>query len=158
MLNSLQRISMVLTVALLTGCLAPQAREADQRNAEAMAAVERIVNVIVSRRRDQISEMASLPFWSDRWITNQQELQAEFRANPDQTIQAKQLALRVYPLADLAALHPEAWAQIRSAEPAWLEQLYIGAIALEVDGSTESGLLLLRKVDGRWTLAGILDN
>lgn len=123
---------------------------------EAVAAVQHIVDTIVSGQRDKVADMVSLPFWMDTWFTDREQVRAKMGGNEGVPTTAK-MQLRIYPLSDLAVLKPRFWDKIKTAEPAWLADLTLGAIAIELDGRIETGFLLLRRVDGQWRLAGLLE-
>jgi hypothetical protein len=121
-------------------------------------ALQQLVDAVISGQRARIAETASLPFWIDSWITDMDSLRAKFNlAPPESEPRATNLVVRLYPVAHLDALRPEIWEQLKTADPAWLTDLYVAAIALELDGRPESGLLLLRRVDGQLKLAGMVE-
>ncbi|HEY9839821.1 MAG TPA: hypothetical protein V6D23_05130 [Candidatus Obscuribacterales bacterium] len=148
--------SLLLTALLLTSCMTRMGHE--DNDAQAQAAVQQMVDMIMSGKRAQLAEMASLPFWMDDWLTDRQSLQAKFTARmPESEPKPTRLMVRIYPLGDLAALRPKVWETLKASDPAYLKDLYVAAVALDLDNNPQSGLLLLRKVDGVWRLAGMLE-
>jgi len=142
----------LLSLALFTGCMT----RLNAEDPEATASVQKIVDTILSGKRTKVADMVSLPFWMDKWISDLETVRAEMGSNVDGPSVAK-LQLRLYPIADLAVLKPRFWAQLQAADPAKLQDLVLGAMAVELDGKTESGFVLLRRVDGEWRLAGIFE-
>lgn len=143
-----------LGLMLLTGCMTRMEHETP----DAQAAVQQIVDTIVSGHRSHLAEMVSLPFWMDHWQTNIQTVQDKLgRDQSAEKPRARKLKMRLYPLEDLAVLRPKMWEQVKQAKSEWLQDVWVAAIALEIDGQVESGLLLVRKVNGTWKMAGLLE-
>lgn len=151
----------------LTGCASWMAQEqaAVQNEPSAEAAVRGLLAVLLGRPGADISRVSSLPFWAGGWIEDPDTLQQSFAAEGDSGHDPArlELTLRLYPVGDLEAFDPALWRQLQAAGPELLGELRLGVVGLhlptadEGDAATERLLLLMRRVDGQWRVAGLLE-
>lgn len=160
-------LKLVLALGLvlpMTGCMSRMAYDDESSRAEAEALVLKFAESMTQGRESALMEIASAPFWVDKWMVTLDELREEIPDDsPSDPPQLSGLKLRIYPLSDLAALRPKVWEQLKGSNPEWLKDVYLGAVALDLKDSdddqpsTENGFLLLRRVNGAWKLAGLLE-
>jgi hypothetical protein len=163
MFNTSRLIGLYLScLLLLPGCMSRLSHASpDVPDTPAAEAVLRnFIEHTVARDGKGLSALVSSPFWVDKWIPDAQTVVDEFLEEDleDELPGVAGLAIRIYPLADLAAIRPKAWLALqKSSTPAQLEGLYLGVMGLKVEGEAhaESGLVLLRYLNGAWSLAGL---
>lgn len=161
-LNTLRSLcsGLLLSALLLSGCASRQGYQPED-TAAAESVVRRFVDGVLAEDAESLSGLVSSPFWADEWIPDAQSVIEEFVSDASEDIpDSVDITFRLYPLGDLAALRPDFWADLQAAStPEQLKDLYLGAVALNFPDKpdAEGGLMLLRKVDGRWTLAGLIE-
>ncbi|HEY9839822.1 MAG TPA: hypothetical protein V6D23_05135 [Candidatus Obscuribacterales bacterium] len=146
---------------LLPGCMSRMVEEPqDQAGAEAV--IRTFLTDLLEEDGKGLMQSISLPFWTEEeWIVDSKTLQEELPDDGPQEIpMLGEIVVRIYPLADMAVLEPKSWANLKDSNPAYLKDLYVAAVALRErsDRDPESGLVLLRRVNGSWRLAGLLDH
>ncbi|PKL77391.1 MAG: hypothetical protein CVV27_05620 [Candidatus Melainabacteria bacterium HGW-Melainabacteria-1] len=150
-------LALLTSLLILPGCMSRMAQDsAEQTQAEAL--IRQFATVMAKQDAEGLLEIASVPFWVDDWIESRETLREEFPDDAqDQNPELGPMELRIYPLADLAALRPKVWQSLKDSNPAWIQDMYVAAVAVEIDDRSESGLFLLRRVNGKWTLAGLIE-
>lgn len=158
MINRGRRILAGLLAGLLvSGCMSRMAAE-DTGQAEALMR-QFLVDMLEGDTKGMVAA-SSAPFWMDEWIIDADALSEEMPDDPpEDQMQLAEVRVRVYPLGDLAVLRPLIWRELQKADPDWLKDLSVVAVALRIKGhdKTEAGLALLRRVNGEWRLAGLIE-
>lgn len=146
----------------LSGCMTRVAHEGQHDPAaeqQVIALTRQFAEAMKSGRGPALIEISSFPFWVDDWM-DQQTLLAEMPHDAgDDMPELEELKVRIYPLSDLEVLNPRVWETLKAAKAEYIENMYLGAIALKAKDSahTEHGFILLRKTAGKWTLAGLIE-
>lgn len=152
---------LALGLLLLPGCLSRVAIDADaEREIETLT--RQLVRVLMQKEPQGLAAVVSLPFWEGAWTSTLRDFRAEqfdgpapVPVRPDEV----DVRLRLYPLADLAALRPEVWQDLKASSPEQLQGLYLAVAGLTFkdNGRTDALILLLRHVDGHWRVAGLFE-
>ena len=155
---------LILFSFLLTGCY-------KQSDADFESSDQALVQQLVTRFVDDLNssgernmQVYSVPFWADgHWVTSMEQLVAEIpQDNTAEFPGLKSMHLRMYPVAHLDVLFASAWERLQNSDlpDKGLEGVYAAAITLEIEGTgkTEQGWLLLRKVEGLWKVAGVIEH
>jgi hypothetical protein len=155
---SLSRLCSALTlssVMLLSSCMSRISHEPED---QAQVLVQTFVKQLAAGNREGILELVSTPFWSDKWVTKAEDIRKNMPSQPEAGLaNVSKIEIRIYPIEDLAALSPETWEAIKTGSPEALQDLYVAAVGLYLKGNPEDGLLLLRRVNGVWRLAGLIE-
>ena len=149
----------LLSLLLVSGCISRMAQEPEDR-AGAEAVMRNFITDMVEGDADGMIASASMPFWIDRWFLTAAELREEMPDDAAVDLPGlSEVVVRVYPIGDLAVLRPEVWNALKDSNSAYLENLYVAAVALRFkEGEPEAGLALLRRVNGAWRLAGLIED
>lgn len=155
----LQRLALFLLGLLLcTGCLSRQNVEMDET--EAVALFRTFFVDMLEADAPGIKAISSKPFWLDSWVSDQALLDSEFGKKQATSVPPIQkIVVRLYPVDDLAVLKPKLWETLKQTDAATLKELYLAAIAIYVQDkqTPESGFALVRRVDGRLRVAGLIE-
>ncbi len=165
LIKSLKPLKLIVATALLssllTGCMSRMQQDSDTQAAEAV--VSNFLKYSVSKDGPALKGLVSNPFWLERWYPDADGFIDEFVQDVSDDAHIPKpsgVVFRVYPIGDLAAIRPKVWLALkRQSTPEQLQNLYLGAAAIDFEDRDkyEGGLLLLRKVEGRWSLAGLIE-
>lgn len=150
----------VLTATLLlSGCMSRMSHEVEDLPA-GTAFVQDFVRVLARGDRDGIMARASTPFWIEEWNDDLQDVRDQMPEDEEEMLmEILKTEIRIYPVGDLAAIDPEAWQALEDTSDGELSQLYVAVVGLYFeDEDPEEGLLLLRRINGKWSLAGVIED
>jgi hypothetical protein len=162
---SLRHIALgfMLPAILLSSCFrGTESESGPSEQAEVKHVVSRFVEDLTSTGERNM-QVYSVPFWADgHWVTTMEQLKKEIPHNSSGDFPGiKSLDLRLYPVNHLDVLFTSAWQRLQTSElpEQGLEGVYAVAIMIEIEGAAkaEQGWLLVRKVDGIWKIAGVIE-
>jgi len=152
------------SLLLTTACSKTKGAESGPSDqAQVKHVVTRFVEDLTSSGERNM-QVYSTPFWADgHWVTTMEQLEEEIPDDPPENFPGiKSVDLRLYPVAHLDVLFTSAWKRLKSSPipENGLKDVYVAAIMIEINGTqkTEKGWLLVRKVDGLWKVAGVVEN
>ncbi|HEY9844193.1 MAG: hypothetical protein ACAI44_24560 [Candidatus Sericytochromatia bacterium] len=160
-----QILSCLMGGLLLTGCMERMSHEPSQDPAGAQALIENFAQVLATPKTDanveKLMALTSLPFYFEEWHTDADVLMHKLSDNLMGDFPGHgSLLVRVYPLEDLSVLIPKRWEELKANTPKlFLKDLFLGVAAVKIKGTDtmETGYVLLRRVEGRWKLAGLIE-
>lgn len=156
----LKRLALiVLGLLMCTGCLSRNNVELDETEAESL--FQRFFVEMLDADVPGIKAISSTPFWLDNWVSDQSLLDREFgKKQVEKVPPIQKIVVRLYPVGDLAILKPKIWQTLKQTDPATLTDLYLAAIAIYIseEKTPESGFALVRRVEGRLYVAGLIED
>lgn len=153
----------IVPALLLNGCF--RADDSESEISE-QAKVKHVVSSFVAdltSSGERNMNVYSVPFWADgHWVMTMEQLQKEIPHKSGGDFPGiKSLDLRLYPVAHLDVLFASAWNRLQASKlpEQGLEGVYAAAIMIEIESAAkaEQGWLLVRKVDGVWKIAGVIE-
>lgn len=161
-------MSGLVAVTLLSGCMSRMASDADAHPG-AQAFGQRFVQMMATGSAEELRTVASMPFWAQSWSEDGKFegedffklINADRPDDLDVDALLKNLSIRIYPLSDLEVLSPATWKTLQATSGReQLKGLALAAVGLydPDEENTGSMLLLVRKVEGKWTWAGQVDS
>ena len=156
-------LPLLLSTLVLTSCHKQmQTEPGHEDRSQVKFLVERFVDDMTTTGERNL-DVYSVPFWADgHWILSMEQLAKEIPKGGNQEFPGlKSLNLRLYPVEHLDVLFSSAWQRLQESEipEHALDEVYATAIVIEIEGAgrTEQGWLLMRKMDGMWKVAGVVE-
>lgn len=162
----LKKIALVsLSLFCLNACAVkhsnPYPESSDHQQAKVLI-TDFVEGLLATNKRN--FDVYTTPFWVDsHWTETMDDLKKEIPSSGSgDMVGIHDLKLRLYPINHLDVLNHRAWKRLKDNPktlPARLDNLYIAAVTLKMKGSdkVEHGWVLMRKIDGNWKVAGIIE-